>query len=74
MRSFVKIKPTRIGDITLLFTDISKSRPCHKFLTSQLCVLTQFAKIKFSRKFQNNSIELLSFTAFLVNSDIHCIS
>ena len=25
MRSFVKIKPSRIGDITLSFTDISKS-------------------------------------------------
>ena len=59
MRSFVKIKSSRIGEITLSFTDISKSCPCHEFLTSQICVLTLFAKIKFSRKFPN--LQLLYF-------------
>ena len=53
MRSFVKIKSPQIGEITLSFTDLSKSRPCREFLTSQICVLTLFAKIKFSQKFQN---------------------
>ena len=31
MRSFVKIKPSRIGDITLSFTDIGKSCPVRDF-------------------------------------------
>ena len=53
MRSFVKTKSSRIGVITLSFTDIGKSRPCREFSTSQLYVLTLFAKIKFSRKFAN---------------------
>ena len=35
MRSFVKIKSSRICEITL-FTDISKSSPCGKFLKSQI--------------------------------------
>ena len=53
LRSFVKIKTSRIGEIILSFTDTSKSSPCREFLTSQICVLTLFAKIKFSRKFPN---------------------
>ena len=53
MRSYAKIKPSQIGEITLSFTDIGKSRLCHEFLTSQICVLKLFAKIKFSRKFSN---------------------
>ena len=35
------------------FTDICKSWPTCEFLSSQICVLTLFAKIKFSRKFPN---------------------
>ena len=38
MRSFVKIKSSRIGEITLSFNDISKLRPCRELLTSQICV------------------------------------
>ena len=53
MRSFVKMKSSRIGEITIPFTDIGKSRPCREFLTSQICVLTLFANIKCSRKFPN---------------------
>ena len=45
MRSFVKIKSSRIGEISLPFTDISKSRPCHEFSTLQICILTLLAKI-----------------------------
>ena len=53
-RSFVKIKPSRIGDITLSFTDIGKSCPVREFYIAFLmCLLTLFAKIKFSRKFPN---------------------
>ena len=52
MRSFVKIKSSRLREITLLFTDISKSRPYCEFLTLQICVLTLFAKIKFCEHFR----------------------
>ena len=53
MRSFVKIQSSRNGEITLSLTDIGKSCPSHDFLTSQICVLTLFAKIKLSRTFLN---------------------
>ena len=45
MQSFMKIKSSRNGKIILSFTDIGKSCPSRKFLTSQLCLLTLFAKI-----------------------------
>ena len=32
MQSFVKIKSSQIGEITLSFTDIGKSRPSREFL------------------------------------------
>ena len=51
MRSFVKIQPSRIGYITLWFTYIGKSCHDRDFFTLQMCLLTLFAKIKFSRKF-----------------------
>ena len=54
MRSFVKINPSPNGKITLSFiTDIGKSYLSCDFLTSQICLLRLFAKIKFSRKFPN---------------------
>ena len=51
--TFARVLFSRIGEITLLLTDISKSRPCHEFLMSQICVLMLFVKIKISRKFTN---------------------
>ena len=53
MRSFTKIKSSRIGEITLSFTDMGKSHPCIEFLTSQIRVLMLFTKITLSRKFSN---------------------
>ena len=53
MRSFVKTKSSQNGEITLSFTDIGISCLSREFLTSQICLLTLFAKIKFSRKFPN---------------------
>ena len=53
MRSFVKIKPSRNGNITLSCTNVGKSCPRSEFLTLQICLLTIFAKLKFSRKFWN---------------------
>ena len=51
MRSFVKIKSSRNGEITPSITDIGKSCTSREFLAPQQCLLTQFTKIKFSRKF-----------------------
>ena len=36
MRSFVKIKPSRIGDIILLFADICKSCPVRDFYVANV--------------------------------------
>ena len=46
LRSFVKIKSSRIGEITLSFTDIGISCPSREILPSQVCLLTLFAKNK----------------------------
>ena len=43
----------RVCEITLSLTDIGKSYPSGEFLTPQICLLTLFTKIKFSRKFPN---------------------
>ena len=51
MRSFVKIKSSPNGEITLSITDIGKSCTSREFLAPQECILTLFTKIKFSRKF-----------------------
>ena len=50
-------------EITLAFTGVSKSCPSRVFLTSrwQMCILTLFTKVKFSRKFRIYSIILASF-------------
>ena len=56
MRSFVKVKSLRKGEITLWFTDLGKSCPSSDFLTLQICLLTLLAKITFSQKFPNNSL------------------
>ena len=53
MRSFAEMKLSRNGEINLLFTDVGQSRTSYVCLTSQICNLTLFAKIKFSRKFLN---------------------
>ena len=50
MRSFVKIKSSQNAEIILSFTD-GNSCPRRDFKTSQICLLTPFAKINFSRKF-----------------------
>ena len=39
------------GDITLSFIEVGKSCLSREFLTSQICLLTLFVQIKFSRKF-----------------------
>ena len=49
------------------FNNIGKSYPSRKFQTLQICLLTLFAKIKFSRKFPD-----LQYSLFLVAS-IVCV-
>ena len=51
MRSFVKMKSSQNGEITLSFTDMVKSCPSHELIALQICYLMLFAKIKFSPKF-----------------------
>ena len=53
LRSYMKIKSSRNGELTLSFTDICKSCLSRDFSISQICLLTLFAKIKFSQKFPN---------------------
>ena len=48
MQSFAKMKTSRNGENTLLSTDKGKPCPSGEFLTSQICLLMLFAKIKFS--------------------------
>ena len=68
MQSFVKIKPSRNGNITLSFFDIGKSCHNREFFTSLMCLLMHFAKIKFSRKFQNLQYQImLLFNPYPVN-------
>ena len=52
-QNFMKIKSSQNSKITLSFTEICKLCLSREFLTSQICLLTLFAKIKFSRKFSN---------------------
>ena len=52
MRSFVKIKPSRIDDITLSFTDICKSCPVRDFYVANVS-FNAICENKFSRKFPN---------------------
>ena len=48
---------SRNGEFTLPFTDICKSSPSREFLTSQVCILTLFAKINYRENFQIYSNE-----------------
>ena len=48
MRSFVNLKPSQNGKITLSLTDMRILCTCREFLTLQICLLILFAKIKFS--------------------------
>ena len=52
MRSFVKIELSRNGDITLSFTDLGESCHIREFLTSQICLLTLFAKANSRENFR----------------------
>ena len=70
MRSFVKIKPSRNGKITLSFIEIGKSCLNREFFTSLICLLMLFAKIKFSRKFPNLQNVLPKDRTFFLLSEI----
>ena len=83
MRSFVKIKPSPNGKITLSIIDIGKPCFSHKFFTSLICLLMLFAKIKFSRKFPNLQYLFLLSTfnwqqvrhnCYFIQSSISCVT
>ena len=62
---FRENKSSLNAEITLSFTDICKSCPSRKFLTSQICLLTLFAKIKKSRKFTVTVIDAFHISTFV---------
>ena len=65
MRSFLKIKSSRNGLITRLFTDEGKLCYSHNFLhRANICLIRLFAKIKFSQKFLSlqHSLSLLPYS------------
>ena len=45
LRSYVKIRHSRNGEITQPVTDVGKSGHSREFLTSQTCILTLFVKL-----------------------------
>ena len=52
MRGFVKVKPSRNGEITLSVTDIGQLCPSRQCLMLQICLLMLFTKIcEFPKKF-----------------------
>ena len=61
MRSFVKIKLLRNGEITLSFTDIGKS--CHScdFLASQICLSMHIVKNNSRENFRIYSSSVYAF-------------
>ena len=61
MRSFVKIKSSQKGDINLSTTDIGESYHSCEIFRSKVCLLTLFAKLKFSRKFPDLQFFTLAF-------------
>ena len=71
MRSFVKIIPSRYGEISLSLIDVAKSCPSREFLTWLICLLRLFAKIKFLRKFPNLQFWLIQYAITNLLSDIN---
>ena len=67
------MKSSRNREITLLISDIGKLCLSREFLTSQVCLLTLFAKIKFSRKFQDLRY-LCSFPILIIDKVLLCFS
>ena len=52
-----KKTPSRNGKITLSLTDVGKSYLSPELFMSKICLLTLFAKIKFSRSFKNLDLQ-----------------
>ena len=66
MRSFVKIKPSRIGDITLSFTDIGKSCTVHVFYVANVS-LNAIRENKILRK-------ISEFTMYIAGGSVYVVS
>ena len=50
MQSFMKIKSSQNGKITLSFVNMTKSCPSHELFMSEICLITLLAKIKIFKK------------------------
>ena len=67
MRSFLKIKLLRNGEITLWFTDAGKSCPSCHFLMSQICfnaickneILVKYSKLQYIYECSQAFIDIL---------------
>ena len=55
MPSFVKIKSSRNGEITLSFTDVGKSYPSREFLKWEKCLLTAINAMRQNKILAKNS-------------------
>ena len=64
MRSFVKIKPSRNGGITLSFIDIGKSCLIREFFTSLICLLNTIRENKILAKISESTVLSLQFSHF----------
>ena len=71
VRSFAKIKPSRIGEITLLFTDIGKSRTCHKFSIIENMCFNAIRKNKILPKISEFTSLALAATSHLHLNSLH---
>ena len=71
MRSFVKIKSLRSGKITLSFTDICKSCLSLEFLTSQICLLTLFAKKTIAKISEFTVFKMVLFREIILRYESH---
>ena len=63
MRSFMKIKPSQNGKITLSFIDIGKSCLSHELFTSLICLLMLFREIKFLAKISESTVSFILWVA-----------
>ena len=74
--SLAKIKPSQIGNITLLFTDVGKSCPSREFLTWQICLLMLFVKLHicYAKFDKNKPLQIGKITLFFADVGKSCPS
>ena len=81
MQSFMKMKSSQKGEITLSFTDIVKSSHSREFIASQICYLMLFAKILGFTVISSKTAFVCAFWlgpkwvvhSFVYYVDVHCL-